>query len=111
MPFILPAPGVLANVSNPTGVVLAVVNFTQPTNSCGTVAIAPNGSLSLVPAADYFGNCSFTFAVLDDVGSLVQATVQVQIGGFTTHTWLPDRCQMEVANDVQAWGVCFVCPC
>lgn len=78
--FTLPAPGVLSEATAPTGFAVTVHNYSQPADGCARVQLATNGALSLVPAADFFGNCSFTFIVLDDVGAPVKATVVVTIG-------------------------------
>lgn len=78
--FTLAAPGVLAYATAPPGFDLAVLNYSQPASGCGTVAIAPDGGLSLAPAKDFWGNCTFGFAVLDNTGALVEATVVVVFG-------------------------------
>jgi VCBS repeat-containing protein len=55
----IPAPGVLANDANPDGGALTAVLITGTTH--GTLALNADGSFSYTPAANYYGNDSFTY--------------------------------------------------
>ena len=70
----------LATVSSPVGTVPAVLNYTQPPSGCANITLSPFGALTLVPAANYFGNCSFTFTLLDEKNGTLNATVVAVIG-------------------------------
>lgn len=67
---------VLANDTDPNGDVLDLASFTPPNH--GTVT--RNGDqLVYTPAADYFGNDTFTYTVTDGQGGTATATVDLTI--------------------------------
>ena len=78
--FNLPAPGVLENVTAPPGFTVSVINNTQPRDGCGSATVASNGAMTLVPSANFFGGCNFTFGFLDGDGQYMEATAIVTFG-------------------------------
>ena len=78
--FTLPAPGVLANATAPTGFTVRVHNYSQPTAACAAVAVSDNGALDVQPSLRFVGDCSFLFFVLDQEGALTTAIAVVVIG-------------------------------
>ena len=75
----VPAPGVLANDTDPEADALSVVAGTYPTASGGTVTLAADGSFSYLSAAGFTGQDSFTYTVTDG-GATASATVTVVSG-------------------------------
>ena len=83
-----PAPGVLANASDPDNDTLGVMNHTDPKHAAASSFInalapsfwlSPNGSFSYEPAASYVGPDSFTITVSDRNGGLAGATVFIAV--------------------------------
>jgi hypothetical protein len=72
--FSIPAPGVLANDSSPTGGSLTATLVNGAAN--GAVTLNPDGSFTYAPNADYFGPDSFTYAASDGAASTT-ATVTI----------------------------------
>jgi VCBS repeat-containing protein len=72
----VPAPGVLANDPNPAGGTLTATLIDQP--RYGFVTLLPNGSFTLVPAANFNGQASFTYRSSDSSGNS-----RVLTAGFT----------------------------
>jgi len=71
----VPAPGVLANDTDPQGNGLTAQVVTQPTH--GTLSMASNGSFTYVRAAGYSGTDSFTYTAAD--GSFVSSPSRVSL--------------------------------
>ena len=67
--------GVLGNDSDPQGSALTAVNASDPAH--GTVTLAPNGSFTYVPDADFNGTDSFTYQASD--GSLTSSAATVTV--------------------------------
>lgn len=74
-PYNQPAPGVLANDSDPNGDPLTAVLATGPTH--GTLALNADGSFTYTPNAAYTGSDSFTYTASD--GSLTSNTATVSL--------------------------------
>ncbi|MGI6301954.1 MAG: Ig-like domain-containing protein [Verrucomicrobiota bacterium] len=69
----LPAPGILANDTDPDGDTLSTTLQTTPTN--GSLSLNPDGSFTYTPADGFNGTDAFTYAVND--GALDSATATV----------------------------------
>ena len=77
IPLSVPAPGVLANDSDPDGDPLTAVLVTPPTN--GTVTLNPNGSFTYTTTFnDFVGVDTFTYAADDGIDT-DEATVTITI--------------------------------
>jgi VCBS repeat-containing protein len=74
-PLAVPAPGLLANDSDPDGDPLSAVLSSAPAH--GLLALNANGSFSYTPAANYHGPDSFTYVASD--GGLSSNTVTVTL--------------------------------
>ena len=59
----VPAPGVLANDSDPDGTVLTAVLVTPPAH--GSLVLNADGSFSFTPAQDFNGTDSFVYQAVD----------------------------------------------
>lgn len=73
----VPAPGVLANDSDPNGDALKTILIAGP--SYGTLALQASGSFTYTPSADFTGTDSFTYASADGADSSSAATVTLAI--------------------------------
>ncbi|RIK73924.1 MAG: hypothetical protein DCC68_24060, partial [Planctomycetota bacterium] len=74
-PLVVPAPGVLANDQNPSGLSMLAVLDTGPAN--GTLGLATNGSFTYEPNPNFNGTDSFTYHATS--GSVPTAPVTVTI--------------------------------
>src|SRR5262249_45502250 len=74
----VPAPGVLANDTDPNGLPLTAVKVSNPTH--GTVALQSSGALIYTVQAGYTGTDSFTYYATDGVYNSNTATVTFTIG-------------------------------
>jgi hypothetical protein len=72
----IPAPGLLANDTDPNGDPLTAFQFFQPAN--GTVALTADGSFSYTPNAGFVGLDSFDYVVTDGANSGL-ATVTIDV--------------------------------
>ncbi|HEV2837365.1 MAG TPA: Ig-like domain-containing protein [Pyrinomonadaceae bacterium] len=68
---------VLANDTEPDGDTLNINSVTQGTN--GTVSVNADKTIHYAPAANFFGNDSFTYTIDDGHGGMATATVNVTI--------------------------------
>ena len=73
----VPAPGVLANDSDPDGDPLTAILVTPPAH--GTVTLNPDGSFVYTPNANYAGPDSFTYVVSDGDQTSQPATVTLVV--------------------------------
>ncbi|EED30547.1 hypothetical protein NOR53_504 [gamma proteobacterium NOR5-3] len=73
----VPAPGVLANDSDPEGHALTVTVTSQPAN--GALAKNPNGSFSYVPNAGFIGTDTYTYTVSDGPLTSNQTSVSITV--------------------------------
>lgn len=80
--LIVPAPGVLANDTDPNGQPLTAVLATSPTH--GTLILNTNGGYTYSPAAYYTGTDSFTYRASDGLTNSTAATVTISITAFGT---------------------------
>ena len=71
------ATGVLANDTDPNGLVLTAVIATQPTH--GALTLSPDGSLTYIPTAGYVGPDTFTYQATDANGAGNTATVTITV--------------------------------
>ena len=76
-PLSVSAPGVLKNDTDADGDDLAAVLVADALN--GTVALAPDGSFTYTPDADFFGEDTFTYTSSDGTLSSEPATVTVTV--------------------------------
>lgn len=68
---------VLSNDIDVDGDVLTVTSVTQP--AYGTVVINSDGTVKYTPTADYVGNDSFTYTIVDEHGATDTATVTLTV--------------------------------
>jgi hypothetical protein len=78
----VPAPGVLANDSDPDGDAITLALVTQVAH--GTVTLAANGGFTYVPSAGYSGSDGFTYKVTDPAGASSSATVTISVAAAPT---------------------------
>jgi RHS repeat-associated protein/uncharacterized repeat protein (TIGR01451 family) len=91
------APGVLTNDSDPEGNVLSAEVVTTPTQ--GTLALAPNGSFTYTPAANYEGPDSFTYRTSDGTTTSEPATVSITVGAVAPDLRVTLADQLASDND------------
>jgi adhesin/invasin len=72
-----PAPGVLANDSDPDGDALTASLVDQATN--GSVTLLPDGSFTYVPNVGFVGQDSFTYAASDGTDTTAPTTVTIDV--------------------------------
>ncbi len=65
-PLTVPAPGVLANDTDPEGNALTAQRVTNVAGNTGTLALNPNGSFTYTPSPGFFGTASFTYRAVDN---------------------------------------------
>jgi large repetitive protein len=73
----VPAPGVLANDTDPDGTTLTAVLESGPTH--GTLALNTNGSFTYTPSANYNGPDTFTYQASDGTARSNPATVTITV--------------------------------
>jgi hypothetical protein len=73
----VPAPGVLANDSDPNGDPLTAAVTRTPAN--GTVVMSPDGAFGYVPNAGFVGADTFDYVASDGAGTSDEATVRVNV--------------------------------
>jgi hypothetical protein len=73
----LPAPGVLANDTDPDGDTLTVTGSTPAGNA--SVTVAPNGEVTVRPAPDFCGADSFSYTISDGKGGTATAQVALDV--------------------------------
>ncbi|MGH9459365.1 MAG: beta strand repeat-containing protein [Thermoanaerobaculia bacterium] len=72
-----PAPGVLANDSDPEGDALSAVLDAGPAN--GTLALSSDGSFTYTPNGGFAGTDTFTYHATDGTGSSAPVTVSINV--------------------------------
>ena len=83
-----PAPGVLANDSDPDMDPLSAILFTPPIT--GTLSLHPNGAFDFTPPLDFTGTVTFTYQADDGFGGLSPtATVTITVTPVTWMIYLP----------------------
>lgn len=75
--LVVPAPGVLANDTDPENDPLTTSLVTGP--SSGSLGFNPDGSFVYVPDADFNGTDTFTYAATDPGGAVSRATVTLVV--------------------------------
>jgi len=83
----VPAPGVLANDSDPDGDPLTAGMPTNPSN--GTLNLSTNGGFTYTPNPGFTGVDSFTYMAHDPNGGMTTATVTITVTATTTTTTAP----------------------
>ena len=81
-PLTVPAPGVLADDTDPEGNALTAERVTNVASNTGTVTLNPNGSFTYTPAPGFFGTASFTYRAVDNGTPAAQsapATVTITV--------------------------------
>ena len=73
----VPAPGVLANDTDPNGDPITAVLATTVSN--GTLVLQPNGSFGYAPAEGFSGTDSFTYRASDGTATSAPATVTITV--------------------------------
>jgi adhesin/invasin len=73
----VPAPGVLANDSDPDGGTLAATAVDQPAN--GTLTLSSDGSFTYIPNAGFSGQDTFTYQAGDGTDTSAPATVTITV--------------------------------
>ncbi|MFZ1073947.1 MAG: DUF2341 domain-containing protein, partial [Verrucomicrobiia bacterium] len=76
-PLNVSAPGVLGNDTEPYGLTMTVVSYTQPAN--GGVTVSANGAYTYTPLANYNGSDSFTYTLTNGIGGTATATVNLTV--------------------------------
>lgn len=76
-PLSVPAPGVLANDSDPDGDSLTAQLVAGPSN--GTLVLNPDGSFTYTPNAGFNGTDTFTYQASDGSALSNVATVTIQV--------------------------------
>ncbi len=74
--LVVAAPGVLANATTTSGSAPTAVGLTNPSN--GTLTLNSDGSFDYTPAANFVGNDSFTYKVIDGGNNVVE-TVSIVV--------------------------------
>lgn len=74
----VPAPGVLANDTDPNGDPLTAQLVTGPSN--GTLELNPDGSFTYNPNLDFTGTDTFTYQASDGTALSNVATVTIEVG-------------------------------
>ncbi|MGI9022013.1 MAG: Calx-beta domain-containing protein [Acidimicrobiales bacterium] len=75
----VPAPGVLANDSDPDGDPLTAGMPSGPSH--GTLSLSMNGGFTYTPTANYTGSDTWTYMAHDPDGGMVETTVTMTVGG------------------------------
>lgn len=95
----VPAPGVLANDTDPDGGALTAELVAEPTN--GTLTLNADGSFTYTPNADYFGADSFTYLARDPgLNASNIATVNITVNPVNNPPVAVDDEFTVVANSV-----------
>ena len=76
-PLMVAAPGVLGNDSDVDGDSTSVTSNTQPAN--GSLTVNADGSFNYTPDADYHGNDSFQYTLVDGQGGTDTASVMLTV--------------------------------
>ena len=76
-PLTVSTPGVLGNDTEPYGLTMTVVSYTQPAN--GSVSVSANGAYTYTPPANYYGSVSFTYTLTNGIGGTATATVNLTV--------------------------------
>jgi VCBS repeat-containing protein len=82
MMLVVPAPGVLANDTDPNGQTLTAALVNGPAH--GSVLLNADGSFSYTPSAGYVGPDSFTYRANDGVADSNVAVVTISVGQANT---------------------------
>lgn len=77
-PLDVPAPGFLANDTDPDGDPVTAVLIADPPDS-GMLIAFPNGSFTYTPNANFTGTDRFTYGVTDGLGGTDEATVTIRV--------------------------------
>jgi hypothetical protein len=75
--LVVPAPGLLANDSDPDGDPLTASLAAGPAN--GTVRVAANGSFTYTPESGFVGTDTFRYRVSDDADNAARGRVEVTV--------------------------------
>ena len=114
-PLTVPAPGVLANDTDPDGDALTATLVQTASN--GTLSLQPGGSFTYTPAANFNGTDSFTYRASDGAATSAPATVTITVAavndapaaaadayGVTEDTPLTVEAPGVLANDTDPDG-------
>ncbi len=101
----LPAPGVLANDTNPLGGSFQAIQLTFPEN--GVATLNPDGSLTYTPDANFVGVDQFTYegSNADGRGSTNQISIVVQKAGMAPELVAPLTPQIAVYQNAFSWEI------
>jgi hypothetical protein len=81
-PLVVPAPGVLANDTDPNGLALTA-SVVTPVNH-GTLTLNADGSFTFVPAPNFAGTATFTYVANNGQANSNVATVTIFVSGSQT---------------------------
>jgi CshA-type fibril repeat protein len=76
-PLVLNPGQLLGNDTDPDGDTLSIVSVSNPRN--GLVVLNPNGTVTFVPAPDFFGEATFEYTITDGNGGYDTAEVTVNV--------------------------------
>jgi len=79
--FFVPAPGVLANDTDPNGDSLSAACISPPIN--GYLSLNPDGSFTYTPLPEWYGNVTFTYKANDGVADSNVAQVWIVVNAPT----------------------------
>ena len=110
--MIIPAPGVLANDSDPNGDPLTAIMVIGPAH--GTVTLNPNGSFTYTPVASYVGSDSFTYRANDGLSNSNTAIVYLNVKAqaallanypnpFNPETWIPFELSIDTKVEIMIY--------
>ena len=94
-PFVMPAPGVLANDLGVGATNLTATLVTGPTN--GSVSLAPNGGFTYMPATNYNGPDCFVYSVSNGQADLGTAAVLITVVAVNDPPVLPPQSDRTIA--------------
>ena len=87
-PRSVPAPGVLANDTDPEGSAITALLASAPTH--GALALQPTGAFTYMPNAGFAGTDTFTYRASDGAASSAPATVTLFVAAVATPTPSPN---------------------
>jgi hypothetical protein len=95
VPITVPAPGLLANDSDPDGDAVSLAGASSTSANGGTVTAGSDGAFTYDPPVGFNGTDSFTYNIADADGSTDTATVTITVSG---HIWFIDNSQGTNGN-------------
>jgi hypothetical protein len=103
-PLTVPAPGVLANDTDPEGGTLTVPDASDAQN--GTVELTGGGGFTYTPNSDFSGTDQFTYTLRDAAGATATGTVTIQVNAVND----PPTAQNDAFQTTQGQTLTVVPP-